>query len=99
MAILGRPAQGNIKENQDPVLLLTHLPRDKMAAISQTIFLDAFLWMKSFKILTKISLKFVPKGSIDNNPTLVSIMAWRGIGNKPLSEAMLTQFTDTYMRQ
>ena len=26
---------------------LTHLPRDKMAAISQTIFSDAFSWMKN----------------------------------------------------
>ena len=25
-------------------------------------------------------------------------MAWRRIGAKPLSEAMLTQFTDAYMR-
>ena len=28
-------------------------------------------------ILIKISLKFVPKGPIENNPALVSIMAWR----------------------
>ena len=27
---------------------LTHLPRDKMAIISQTIFSDAFSWMKRF---------------------------------------------------
>ena len=27
---------------------LTHITLDKMAAILQTIFLDAFLWMKSF---------------------------------------------------
>ena len=40
-------------------------------------------------ILIKISLKFVPKGPIDNNPALVQIMAWRQIGHKPLSEAML----------
>ena len=26
-------------------------------------------------------------------------MAWRRIGNKPLFEPMLTQFTDAYMRQ
>ena len=40
---------------------LTHLPLDKMAAISQTIFLDAFSWLKIF-VLIKISLKFVPEG-------------------------------------
>ena len=28
-------------------------------------------------ILIKISLKFVPKGLIDNNSALVEIMAWR----------------------
>ena len=28
--------------------MLTHLPLDKIPAISQTIFSDAFLWMKSF---------------------------------------------------
>ena len=27
---------------------LTHLPLDKMAAISQTIFSDAYSWMKHF---------------------------------------------------
>ena len=42
-------------------------------------------------------LKFVPKGTIDNNSALNQIMAWRRIGDKPLSEPMLTQFTDPYM--
>ena len=50
---------------------VTHLSLDKMAAISQTIFSDAFLWMKISHILIKISLKFVPKGPIDNNPAMV----------------------------
>ena len=49
-------------------------------------------------ILTKISLKFVPMGPIDNNPALVQIIAWCRIGDKPLSEPMLTRFTDAYMR-
>ena len=52
-----------------------------------------------FCILIKISLKFVPKGPIDNNPALVEMMAWRQIGDKPLSEPTLTQFDDAYMRQ
>ena len=50
---------------------------------------------EKFCILVKISLKFVPTGPIDDNPALVQIMAWRRIGNKPLSEPMLTRFTDT----
>ena len=49
-------------------------------------------------ILIKISLKFVPYGPIDNNPALAKIIAWRRIGDNPLSESMLTQFTEAYMR-
>ena len=50
---------------------LTHLPLDKMAAILaddifKHIFLNDKLW-----ILIEISLKFIPKGPIDNNPALV----------------------------
>ena len=42
-----------------------------MAAISQTIFSEAFFLNEKFGILIKISLKFVPKGPIDNKPALV----------------------------
>ena len=37
----------------------------------------------------KISLKFVRRGPINNNPALVQIMAWPRSGDKPLSEAMM----------
>ena len=57
------------------------------------IFLNDNVWISN-----KISLKFVPKGPINNIPALVQIMAWRRIGDKPLSEPMLTQFTDAFMR-
>ena len=36
----------------------------------------------------KISPKFVPKGRIHNIPSLVQIMAWCRLGDKPLSEPM-----------
>ena len=45
---------------------------------------------ENFCILIKISLKFVLKGEIDSNTALVQIMAWRRVGDKPLSEPMLT---------
>ena len=35
---------------------------------------------------------------IDNKPVLVQLMACRQTGDKPLSEPMLTQITDAYMR-
>ena len=53
---------------------------------------------EKFWIFIKISLNFVPEGLIDSNQALVEIMAWRRIGDKPLSEPMLTWFTDAYMR-
>ena len=52
--------------------------------ISKCIFLNENEW-----ILIRISLKFVPKGLIDNIPALVQLMAWRRPGAKPLSEATM----------
>ena len=42
-----------------------------MAAILQMLFSDAFYVNEKFCISIKISLKFVPKGPIDENPTLI----------------------------
>ena len=50
-------------------------------------------------ISIRISLEFVPKDPIDNKSALVQVMVWCRIDDKPLPEAILTQFTDTYMRQ
>ena len=52
--------------------------------IFKCIFFNETIW-----ILIKISLKFVPKGPINNIPALVQIMAWRRPGDKPLSEPMM----------
>ena len=52
--------------------------------IFKCIFLNENVWTS-----IQISLKFVPKGPIDNIPALVQIMAWCRPGNKPLSEPML----------
>ena len=52
--------------------------------IFKCIFLNENIW-----ISIKISLKFVPKGPINNIPALVELMAWRRPGDKPLSEAMM----------
>ena len=61
--------------------------------IFKCIFLNENLW-----ISIKISLKFVPKGPINNIPALVQVMAWRRSGDKPLSDPMMVKFTDAYMR-
>ena len=57
-----------------------HFPDD----IFKWIFLNEIIW-----ISMKISLKFVPRGSVNNIPALVQIMAWRRPGDKPLSEPMM----------
>ena len=72
-------------------LSLAYWGRDKMAAISQTTFSNAFSWMKMFEFPIKISLKFVPKGPINYISALVQIMAWRRPGDKPLSETMMVR--------
>ena len=54
-----------------------HFPDD----IFKCIFLN-----ENVLILNKISLKFVPKGQINNITALVQIMAWRRPYDKPLSE-------------
>ena len=78
--------------------ILTHLPFDKMAAIlADDIFKCIFL-NENVRISIQISLKFVPKGPIDNKSALVQVIAWCRTGDKPLPEAMMTQFNDAYMR-
>ena len=67
-----------------------------MAAIlANDIFKRIFLG-ENIPISIQISLKFVHRGSIDNKPALVQVMAWHWTGDKPLPEPMMTQFTDAY---
>ena len=58
--------------------------RDTVADIFKCIFLNENIW-----ISIQFSPKFVPKGPINNIPALVKIMAWRRLGDKPLSELMM----------
>ena len=54
---------------------------------------------KKFCILIKILMKFILKGPINNNPSLIQIMAWCWTGDTILSEAMIALFGDAYMRE
>ena len=69
-----------------------------MAAILSNGIFKRISLNESDKILIQISLKLVVRSPIDNKPALVQVMAWHRIGNKPLSEPMMAQFTDTYMQ-
>ena len=56
--------------------------------IFNCIFLNENVW-----IPIKISMKFVPKGPVNNIPALVQIIAWHRPGYKPLSEPMMVSLT------
>ena len=59
-----------------------HLPVDILKSIS----FNENVWSS-----IEIALKFVRKGSINNIPALVQIMAWRRPGDKPLSGPMMVR--------
>ena len=63
-------------------------PRQKGHHFPDDIFKCIFL-NENALISIKISLKFVPRGPINNIPSLVQIMAWCRPGDKPLSEPMM----------
>ena len=65
-------------------------PRQNSRHFADQTFKRIFL-NETFRILIKISLKFVPKGPINNIPALVQIMAWRRSSDKPLSEPMMVR--------
>ena len=68
--------------------LNTLRPRQYGHRFADDTFMRIFL-NENVRISIKVSLKFVPKGPINNIPALVQIMAWRRSGDKPLSEPMM----------
>ena len=65
-------------------------PRQNGRLFADDTFKRIFL-NENIRISTKNSLKFVPKGLINNILALVLIMAWRRPGDKPLSEPMMVR--------
>ena len=72
----------------EPYIVNTLRPRQNGRHFPDDIFKRIFL-NQNVRIPINISLKFVPKGPINNIPALVQIMAWRRPGDKPLSETVL----------
>ena len=54
--------------------------------------------MKMFVFWFEFHWSLIPKGLIGNMSALFRVMALRRTGEKPLTEPMLTQFIDAYMR-
>ena len=93
MPALGHP-------NRSPALAVTAKfcfpvntlrPRQNGRRFADDTFKRIF-WNENVRILITISLKFIPKGPINNNPALVQIMSWRCPGDKPLSEPMMVSY-------
>ena len=66
----------------------TLMPRQNGRHFADAIFKCIFM-NENVSIAIEMSLKFLPKGRINNIPTLVQIMAWRRQGDKPLSEPVV----------
>ena len=72
-----------------PALLSNTLRlRRKEQHFADDIF-KRILFSEDVWVFIKMSLKFVPKGPLNNIPALVQIMAWHHLGDKPLSETMM----------
>ena len=65
-------------------------PRQNGCLFADDTFKHIFL-NENITISIEISLKFVPKGFINNIPALVLIMAWHQPGDKSLSEPMMVR--------
>ena len=63
-------------------------PRQNGRHFADETFIRIFM-NENVRISINISLRFVPKGLINNIPVLVEIMAWRRPGDKPLSEPIM----------
>ena len=73
------------------------LPGQHGRHFTDDIFKHIFMNEK-FYISIKVSLKFVPKGTIDKKSAVMQVMAWRRTGTKLLPELLLTLFIDAYMQ-
>ena len=79
----------------NPLWVNTLRPRQNGRYFAEDTFKCIFVNV-DIRVVMKISLKFVPKGPINNIPALVQIMAWRQSGDKPISEPMLV-FVPTHI--
>ena len=79
-----------INNNNNTLKVNTLRPRQDGRPFTDDTFKLIYL-NENFRISIKSSVKFVPKGLINNIPALVLIMAWRRPDDKPLSEPMMVR--------
>ena len=69
--------------------LVTYWGRNEMATISQTLFPKCIILNEHFWISIEITFRCIPWYLVDKISSIVQIMAWRHIGDRPLSELMM----------
>ena len=70
-------------------MLATHWGWDKMAAIYQYTFLNAFSWLEMYTFRLRFHWSLFIRVQLIIFPALNQAMAWCRPGNKPLSEPMM----------
>ena len=81
-----------------PKHVITLRPEQNVCNFADDIF-DCIFLTAYVVIWFNVSLKFVPKGLIDNKSALGHVMAWHRKDAKPLPEPMMIQFTNACMPQ
>ena len=61
-----------------------------MTAISAEDAFKSILWDENGWHSKEIWVKFVPKGPINNDYSLIRVIVWRPPGDQPLSELMVS---------
>ena len=72
--------------------------KTKYPSFCRRHFYIHFLVEQTWCILIQISLRFVPMVPSNNKPALLQIVAWRRIGDNPLSETRMMPFIDAGKR-
>ena len=88
MELLQSCTKPSISSSRPQSCINTLRPRQNGCHFPNNIFKSNFL-NENVSISIMISLKFVPKGSVNNIPALVQIMASCRPGDKPLSEPVM----------
>ena len=81
LEVTEEPSQGSVSLN-------TLRPRQNGRHFTDDTFKHMLL-NENVRVSMKMSLKFVPKGLINNIPAMVQIMSLRRSGDTPLSEPMM----------
>ena len=88
-----------LHEEDDFLAIINSSPLYKMVAILADDNFKCIFFNENDRIPIQISLKFVPNGSIDNEPALVQVIALRQTGNKPLFSQSTMLVNNHYLNQ